>query len=55
MAAVIATGTSTITGLAFLDRGYESIDKKLMGLGIEVKRVKLPSKIHAEPQVAILK
>jgi UDP-N-acetylglucosamine 1-carboxyvinyltransferase len=52
MAAVIATGTSTITGLAFLDRGYEGIDKKLLGLGIEVNRVKLPSKTHAEPQVA---
>lgn len=57
MAAVIATGTSTITGLAFLDRGYEDIDKKLQGLGIEVNRVKVPSKTaplpqHAEPQVA---
>lgn len=52
MAAVIASGTSTITGLAFLDRGYENIDAKLVGLGIEVNRVKLPSKTpHAEPQV----
>jgi UDP-N-acetylglucosamine 1-carboxyvinyltransferase len=51
MAAVIATGTSTITGLAFLDRGYENIDSKLHGLGIEVERIKLPAKIpHTVPQ-----
>ncbi len=48
MAAALASGTSTITGLSFLDRGYEDIDKKLASLDIDIKRVKLPSKSRIE-------
>jgi UDP-N-acetylglucosamine 1-carboxyvinyltransferase len=38
MAAVIANDESTISGLQFLDRGYESLVTKLGGLGIDVTR-----------------
>lgn len=41
MAAILADGTSKISGLHFLDRGYESLDEKLLALGVEVKRENL--------------
>lgn len=36
MAAVIASGTSHIAGLPFLERGYEGVVNKLMSLGADV-------------------
>lgn len=41
MAALIAEGSSTITGLPFLDRGYENIVDKLVALGADVTRFDL--------------
>jgi UDP-N-acetylglucosamine 1-carboxyvinyltransferase len=38
MAAVLADGTSTISGLHFLDRGYEDLTQKLLGLGVDAVR-----------------
>lgn len=38
MAAVLASGTSTISGLHFLDRGYENLAYKLASLGVDVVR-----------------
>jgi UDP-N-acetylglucosamine 1-carboxyvinyltransferase len=38
MAAILATGTTHISGLHFLDRGYEKLAKKLSGLGVDVVR-----------------
>lgn len=38
MAAVLANGTSAISGLQFLDRGYENLSNKLAALGVDVKR-----------------
>ncbi len=38
MAALVANDTSTISGLHFLDRGYECVTEKLSALGIEVSR-----------------
>jgi len=38
MAALIAEGESVITGLHFLDRGYEPIEESLQALGVEVFR-----------------
>jgi UDP-N-acetylglucosamine 1-carboxyvinyltransferase len=38
MAAMIAKDTSHITGLPFLDRGYENLDQKLLSLGAEIQR-----------------
>lgn len=40
MAAVLATGTSTISGLHFLDRGYENLAGKLYELGVDVERTR---------------
>ncbi len=40
MAAVLASGSSVISGLQFLDRGYEKLVPKLAGLGVDVTRVK---------------
>lgn len=41
MAALLAEGTSTISGLPFLDRGYEGLAEKLAALGADVERVKV--------------
>jgi len=38
MAAMLATGTSHISGLHFLDRGYENLAQKLASLGVDVSR-----------------
>lgn len=40
MAALVASGTSTLTGLPFLQRGYENILDKLVNLGADVDLVK---------------
>lgn len=42
MAALIASETSTISGLPFLTRGYESLVKKLEDLGADVSLVTMP-------------
>lgn len=44
MAALIATNESTLTGLRYLDRGYENLENKLQNLGADIRRVQLPSK-----------
>jgi UDP-N-acetylglucosamine 1-carboxyvinyltransferase len=38
VAAMIAQGTSVLTGVEHLDRGYEALDEKLKALGVEVVR-----------------
>ncbi len=38
IAAVVAEGTSTIRGIAELDRGYEQIDERLRNLGADIER-----------------
>ncbi|HYM21087.1 MAG TPA: UDP-N-acetylglucosamine 1-carboxyvinyltransferase [Candidatus Kapabacteria bacterium] len=40
IAAAIAEGTSTITGIYHVERGYENIQGKLQGLGVAIERVK---------------
>ena len=40
IAALIAKGKSEIHGVEQIDRGYEKIDEKLLGLGAEIKRIK---------------
>ncbi len=42
MAALLAEGGSTISGLRYLDRGYENVVTKLQGLGANVERVQEP-------------
>lgn len=39
MAALVAKDTSVISGLPFLDRGYERLTDKLLALGVEAARV----------------
>lgn len=38
MAAMLATGTSVLTGVPFLDRGYENLVGKLGSLGVDISR-----------------
>ncbi|OGL63779.1 UDP-N-acetylglucosamine 1-carboxyvinyltransferase [Candidatus Uhrbacteria bacterium RIFCSPHIGHO2_02_FULL_47_44] len=38
VAALIADGTSTLTGIEHLDRGYENLEEKLRGVGADIKR-----------------
>lgn len=49
MAALIANETSLITGLPFLDRGYEKLVPKLESLGVDVTRIKKDDK----PEITI--
>lgn len=49
MAAVLATGTSQISGLQFLDRGYENLANKLASLGVDVTREKVEDKPAPAP------
>lgn len=53
MAAAIAEGTSVLSGLHFLDRGYENIVPKLASLGVDVVRTKPESPVYAEVPVAV--
>jgi UDP-N-acetylglucosamine 1-carboxyvinyltransferase len=40
LAGLAAEGTTEVTRIYHLDRGYESIEKKLAGLGADIQRVK---------------
>jgi UDP-N-acetylglucosamine 1-carboxyvinyltransferase len=53
MAATIAQDESVISGLHFLDRGYEDLAGKLSKLGCEATRVKVDSKPSKEEIFAI--
>lgn len=44
MAALLAPDESTISGLHYIDRGYENIERKLSSLSADIKRIKLPEK-----------
>jgi UDP-N-acetylglucosamine 1-carboxyvinyltransferase len=39
IAALIASGTTTINDVHFIDRGYERMDEKLIGAGVNIERV----------------
>lgn len=41
MAAILAADTTTISGLPFLDRGYESLVPKLCQLGVDASRMEI--------------
>lgn len=47
MAASIGSGSSVLSGVSFLERGYENLDQKLGGLGVDVSRVRL-SQVHQQ-------
>ena len=39
LAAIVATGSSTINRIYHLDRGYENIENKLRKVGVNIRRV----------------
>ena len=41
VAALVAEGTSTLTGIHHLDRGYERLQEKLQGVGAKMERLTL--------------
>lgn len=47
MAALLATGTSNISGVRYLDRGYEKLVPKLQSVGGDIERVQMPLR-HGE-------
>lgn len=49
MAALVANGESTISGLHFLDRGYDKLVPKLGALGIDVTRKKAEQPLDKVP------
>lgn len=51
MAAVLANGTSTISGLHFLDRGYQNLAAKLAALEVDVVRESIDEKTVKPAQV----
>lgn len=53
MAAVIASDTSTISGLPFLDRGYENLDVKLASLGVETTRTQVQQEQKLAPTAVL--
>jgi len=64
MAALIASGESIISGMRFLDRGYENLVSKLQMLGANINRVQTkpdtkpikpiaPSKIPEKNKVSV--
>ena len=42
LAALIAHEPSTLTGLRYLDRGYENLETKLQSLGANIERIVIP-------------
>lgn len=40
IAGLLAKGTTIINGTEFIDRGYEDMDGKLLGIGAEIKRIR---------------
>lgn len=49
IAALIARGTSEITRIDYIDRGYEMIEKKLTALGADIRRVSDEDDPHTSP------
>jgi UDP-N-acetylglucosamine 1-carboxyvinyltransferase len=58
MAGLIASGITTISGVYFLDRGYERIVEKLQSIGARCERVPAdaatPETLHAPVANAIV-
>ena len=46
IAGLAAEGTTEVENIHFIERGYEEIDKKLRGLGADIKRVVIPDPIR---------
>jgi len=48
IAGLVAKGVTEIEGIAYVERGYQDIQRKLISLGADIKKVTLP----AEPSLA---
>ena len=48
LAALAAEGTTEISGVQYLDRGYEGFEAKLRGVGADIKRVALDKQVSDE-------
>ncbi|KKW32418.1 MAG: UDP-N-acetylglucosamine 1-carboxyvinyltransferase [Candidatus Uhrbacteria bacterium GW2011_GWA2_53_10] len=55
VAALIAKGTSTLTGVEHLERGYERLEEKLRGIGAQIERQHTPVVAKAMPSEAVKK
>lgn len=53
IAALAAEGMTTIKGLQHLDRGYDNLESKLMGLGAKIQRVQEEATIELTPASTI--
>jgi UDP-N-acetylglucosamine 1-carboxyvinyltransferase len=51
VAALAAEGQTTISGLQYLDRGYENIEAKLRGLGARVERIQPQGSLLGVPSL----
>lgn len=47
VAALAANGTTEVTGLDYIDRGYEAFEQKLTALGAVIAREAVPSALHS--------
>lgn len=53
IAALAAEGMTTIKGLQHLDRGYDNLESKLMGLGAKIQRVQEEATVELTPAPTI--
>jgi UDP-N-acetylglucosamine 1-carboxyvinyltransferase len=53
MAAVLASDSSVISGLPFLDRGYENLQQKLASLGVDVTRSEQEAVVQKTPRLQL--
>ena len=51
MAALITSEATTVSGLSYLDRGYEQLDKKLRALGANIERVEASKITINQPEL----
>jgi UDP-N-acetylglucosamine 1-carboxyvinyltransferase len=53
LAGLIASGTTTISGVYFIDRGYENLVEKLQGIGAKCERIVDEEKVEILQPVAV--
>lgn len=51
MAALITSEATTVSGLSYLDRGYEQLDKKLRALGANIERIEASKITINQPEL----
>ena len=51
IAALAAHGESEITGIHYIERGYEHIVEKLRGIGADIREVEIPDESAVEANI----